>query len=378
MTSIIVHHIPALSGDCFLIEPDNGKCILIDCGYASTYRDELKSLLVRLNGKGCRVALMIITHIDDDHIGGAIPLIQDNGDAGNPQIIPIDNIWFNGLYDLCTGSPALCSHIVKELPEESDYRVSMLHKQMIRLIGSGDGWISATKSESFEKLCASFHYHVNDTMAGESIDLDGCSVRVLSPGMKEIKSFENWIDTNLVQQLGGNYKLQNDNFLEFVIDMVMILGREDESYVESQYISAVTESPDDWINTSSLAEMNSVNRASIVVDIRYKGISLLFTGDSESMDWIEKADKNYDLVKISHHGTTKPNLALLNHIHMSKAVISANGSKGHPEKELLARLIKNGVNDIYFDYDVRQKENLLAWQIRYGCTVHFCEREIML
>ena len=36
-----IHFLPALAGDCFVLEFDNKKCILIDAGYKSTYRDEL-------------------------------------------------------------------------------------------------------------------------------------------------------------------------------------------------------------------------------------------------------------------------------------------------------------------------------------------------
>ncbi len=43
-----IHFIKALSGDCFLIEPEDKKCILIDCGYKSTYEKELRPVLINL------------------------------------------------------------------------------------------------------------------------------------------------------------------------------------------------------------------------------------------------------------------------------------------------------------------------------------------
>ena len=41
-----IHFMKALSGDCFLIELEDKQSILIECGYKSTYENELKSLLV--------------------------------------------------------------------------------------------------------------------------------------------------------------------------------------------------------------------------------------------------------------------------------------------------------------------------------------------
>lgn len=377
--TMIIHHIPALTGDCFLIEPDNGNCILIDCGFQSTYHNELKLLLVRLRNKGCRIVLMIITHIDDDHIGGAIPLISENGDATNPQVIPIDNIWFNGLFDICMKSNKIRSHILDELPDEDSEKIHRLKNRLSRMVSAGDGYISATRAETFEKLCRSYHYNICSVSSGVNEQLGGYSIRVLSPGEKELHKFENWIDSNLIDTLGRNYRLGKRNFIDFIMTMIMACGKDNDTEIRKEYISLDTEGPEDWLNTSRLAEMNAVNRASIVADIRYNGLKLLFTGDSESADWIERAATDYDLVKISHHGTTRPNLSLLQHIHMSRALISTNGLRNdHPENEFLARLITSGVKDIYFNYNVRQKDKLILWQKDYSYRAHFCEHEVRL
>lgn len=61
-----IHVLPANSGDCFLIEFNNDEC----------------------------------THIDKDHIGGAKKLIEENGDYNTPNVIKIENVWFNGFKNL--------------------------------------------------------------------------------------------------------------------------------------------------------------------------------------------------------------------------------------------------------------------------------------
>lgn len=99
MKNCIIHFLPAKAGDCFVIEFVNKECIIIDCGFKSTYKKYLRPLLINLKNKGCRVTLLLITHIDQDHIEGAIAFLQDNGLANEPNIISIDNIWFNGFFN---------------------------------------------------------------------------------------------------------------------------------------------------------------------------------------------------------------------------------------------------------------------------------------
>ena len=95
-----IHILPANAGDCFLIEFNNNECILIDTGFKETYYNYLKPLLIELKKIGKKITLLVITHIDKDHIGGAKRLLEENGDYTNPNIIKIENIWFNGFKNL--------------------------------------------------------------------------------------------------------------------------------------------------------------------------------------------------------------------------------------------------------------------------------------
>lgn len=129
-----VHFLPARAGDCLVLELDNKNCILIDCGYPSTYREELKPLLQKLAKDGCRISLMILTHIDEDHISGAISFIEENGDAENPQIIQVDEIWHNGIFNTVLQSELFLKHkrekVPKGQPEKYRRTRGLLKKQL--------------------------------------------------------------------------------------------------------------------------------------------------------------------------------------------------------------------------------------------------------
>ena len=161
--------------------------------------------------------------------------------------------------------------------------------------------------------------------------------------------------------------------------MLIVLGKDEKGASREQYICSSIPNIDDWIGTSTMAAMNTVNRVSIVVEIEYAGYKMLFMGDSESQDWISNASKHYNLVKLSHHGTTKPNIALLSNIKCDKVLISTNGSRNnHPEEELLANVIMAGIPKIFFNYDIDKKDDIMLLQERYNYKAFFSSREIML
>lgn len=39
--------------------------------------------------------LLIISHIDQDHINGIKALLKENENSNSPKIIQIDEVWFN-------------------------------------------------------------------------------------------------------------------------------------------------------------------------------------------------------------------------------------------------------------------------------------------
>ena len=95
INDICIQMLPAGSGDCIYIEFTNANFrMLIDGGYVKTYQDFLKNFLIKLKKDGKRLNLVIVTHVDDDHINGIKALLRENGTSENPNIIGINEIWF--------------------------------------------------------------------------------------------------------------------------------------------------------------------------------------------------------------------------------------------------------------------------------------------
>lgn len=153
---------------------------------------------------------------------------------------------------------------------------------------------------------------------------------------------------------------------------------ETERSKREEFISATNENLENWLGTSSMAPMNVINRASIVVEIQYKDLKMLFTGDSDSALWYEYLEEKYQVIKLSHHGTAYPNRELLNHSRANVLLISTNGGRGkrHPEKETLAQAILAGNKELYCNYDIPQQDILEKLQKKYGYKIVYAQRKI--
>lgn len=83
------------------------------------------------------------------------------------------------------------------------------------------------------------------------------------------------------------------------------------------------------------------NRASIIMEVEYKGQKLLFTGDAWAEDILAVAgNKSYDFMKLSHHGSVR-NLSeeWCGRIRCQTYMICTDGIS-HPDKQTIAKLLK--------------------------------------
>lgn len=393
MSNCVIHFLPAKAGDCFVVEYDNGECILVDCGYKSTYETELKPLLIQLKNKGCRLILMLITHIDQDHIEGAIAFLRENGPANAPNIIKVENIWFNGFFNTLFMRDEFQERKRAVIGDLQKKRMNMVLGQLSMQIDGNAGPISAEHSRSFEELCAQNGYRLNaqfvdrvvkrnadsrNCLVDHSIQIGECRLIVLSPNEASLDRLAHKLNIEMIRNFGVRYELSDHSEFAGLFERLMALQIESSDF--NEYISASEPRLEHWIGTSTLAQMNEVNNACIVIEIEYKGIRLLFTGDSDSDSWAEFLTDEYDLIKIAHHGTTKPNIKLLEKAKGKTILISTDGGRQnrHPENDLLARAILKGNKTIYFNYDIKQKQELLIMQEEYGYSAMFGHREIRL
>lgn len=392
MKSCTIHFLQALAGDCFVLEFKNKECIIIDCGFKTTYRSKLKPLLQKLARKGCRVTLLVITHADRDHIEGAIEFIKENGKASCPSIITVENVWYNGIYNTLCYNPELKERM-SECSISQDKKINHYLSEKLSQLPDTAGDISASNCIDFEQLCINNGYKINsnfpdgivkrnfsscDEKSKASVQIGKCRITVLSPSQNEIVKLSKALHYDLLSIFGRDYAISQDS--RFVKLCEIILETTVEKINQEEFVSASIESIDSWVGTSRPTEMNDYNKASIVIEIQYEDLKMLFTGDSESELWYKYLEKEYDVVKISHHGTTKPNVKMIGTTKGRFAYISTNGYKNnlHPEKDTIARLILAGYKTICFNYNNPYRDILIKNQGKYEYEVLFEQTDVEL
>ena len=68
--------LPSEKGDCLLIEA-GGVAILADGGMPASYSAEVRPFLGRWAAAGGQIDLVYVSHVDQDHIGGVLQLLED-------------------------------------------------------------------------------------------------------------------------------------------------------------------------------------------------------------------------------------------------------------------------------------------------------------
>jgi glyoxylase-like metal-dependent hydrolase (beta-lactamase superfamily II) len=70
-STLTVEMLPARNGDALWISYGDSRHILVDCGHVG------KAAVARRIIDSGRVELFIVTHMDGDHVGDAIPLLKN-------------------------------------------------------------------------------------------------------------------------------------------------------------------------------------------------------------------------------------------------------------------------------------------------------------
>jgi len=102
--------------------------------------------------------------------------------------------------------------------------------------------------------------------------------------------------------------------------------------------------------TTDQLSQQSLNNSSLVLKLKYKNISVLFTGDSEIPveERLINSQLNLksDLLKVGHHGSTSSSSTdFIEKVNPDYAVISVGERNkfGHPSKDVITRLTEKGI-----------------------------------
>lgn len=322
--------IKAGNGDSLLLTwnyENKNYNLLIDGGVATSYKlrgrpGPLFNVLKEIKDKGERVNLLILTHVDNDHIGGILSGFSETGLLRELT----DEVWFNSgtLIDKYFNKEVDLSHFLEMDLKESNE--------------GGGRLTSINQGITFEKKLNELQIWDHELIiAGQTSKKFGAEFKILSPDLHNLEKL-------LIKWERENKKKQTS----FTTDYHLTL---DELICDDHFEG----------------DKSIHNGSSIAFLFEFKSKKILFLADAFEevlIDSIKKLknEKGYideknplciDIMKVSHHGSkSNTSLDLLKVIDTNKFIISTDGScHGLPDKRALARIIKEKTNiEFFFNY----------------------------
>ncbi|WP_297427928.1 MBL fold metallo-hydrolase [Clostridium sp.] len=391
---MVIEMFPAENGDAFLIKLDE-KNILIDMGYSDTYNNCIKNSLVELKKKNQCIDLLIITHIDEDHIEGAIEFLKENGRASDPQIIEVKEIWHNSYRHLQFDVDKVDS--INEFEKGQLNDIKLRNSGSVRKKTNESNPVSAKQGSTLagylyglgfvnSKWNSSFNYEAVNLDSKNEIKLSDIKFHILSPDTRKLGELSKlWIKE--LRKIDNDFEISNEKIFDDAYELYMkklkpiidVHENKDVSYSLKKFETLIEEE----IKRTD-KDASKSNGACIAFILEYRGKKLLFLGDAHDdiiSDSLEKYKElgnslDFDVVKISHHGSIKNNFMWIEKIKSKKYLISTDGKKhGHPNKEVIAKVIQyNNENKIfYFNYplDISKilDDTILKDKLNYSIVV---------
>lgn len=326
---------PASEGDCLMVEYGDPRApdrILIDGGRKATYQNYLRRYLAAIPREHRRLRLFVVTHIDRDHIEGAVALLRDE-----TLSLDVDDLWFNAYSNLISDAPGRPD--LHAVDGESLTYLARERRKWRRNHAFGSGAVSTGEPA---RLC--------------EIDLGGGMVlTLLGPDRAGLRK--------LIPQWQAECRKAG----------IMPGGAEqDGSPPPRATLGGARElEPEELAAVRTPIDPSPPNGTSITFLLSYAGCRVLFCADArpiamqKSLDLLgarQNAPLLLDAVKVSHHAS-KRNVteALLARVQSPRYLISTDGTlTGHPDCEAVARIVtaQGPRRTLFFNY---RNDQTLFW-----------------
>lgn len=370
-----IEMLPAAHGDCLWIEYGSGAAvnrILIDGGPAHAY-PALRQRILHLPAGERRFDLLVITHIDADHIEGVIRLLLD----AEALDCHFDRIWFNGRDQL------------DAVPDPAGEPLGGVQGELLGMLIADYETRTGTKvwNLGFADSLAAID---RKAPALPVIELPGdCRLTLLSPDFERLLDLkDNWakelkaagVHSGNIAQL--RERLAKSRSLRPLGD---VLGAEDDVDIDQPDSDETDIDLADTLGRGTGepgadapfgGDTSRANGSSIALLLEYPAtkpeVRFLLAGDAwasvleTSLDLLVPKDSRLALdgFKLAHHGSVaNMSESLLGRLKCSNYLISTNGAIfGHPHARCVELLLKAhagpGKPRLHFNYLVASTE---AW-----------------
>ena len=304
-----IEALPARYGDAIILHWGEGKAALIDGGPAKVWKDSVRTALERLGeeqGGTPRLELLVLSHIDDDHIHGLLDLasaMRTGVENGEPPIVKIQRAWNNSFDDIIGNDG-------KELVGPGGKLASLASAEtdggaVIASVAQGRKLRDELRGLGLEGN-KPFGTLIVATGDGKSVKkIAGLKITIIAPSATRVKA------------------LQKD---------------------WSKKVKALKEKEAKPSELAALLDKSIPNLSSIAFLAEAEGRRMLLTGDARGDDIIEGLENadlldddgriEVDVFKLPHHGSHhNVNEELFDRVRAAHYIASGDGTYGNPEAD---------------------------------------------
>ncbi|WP_328993685.1 MBL fold metallo-hydrolase [Kribbella sp. NBC_01245] len=331
---LTVELLPARHGDAILLTWGGAAerhRMLVDAGPAWAYKD-VSARMREVAAEG-KLDLLVLTHVDADHVEGTIKLVND---ADLP--LQIDQVWHNSWDQL------------------GDY-LDAVHGEILSAIIKRRG-IDWNKAFGGDAVVAPPDAPLPvDKLPG------GLRLTLLAPAPEELNRLaEVWVETCREEGLDLQTLESEEGALAAFAKRSRRLHTPGDEWLGPEELD-----PDQLAADRTGTDRSVANASSIVLLAEYKGVRVLLAGDATPGELIpavrrliaERGDGAdvfpLDAFKLPHHGSQNNLTAeLIGLLPARHYLVSSNGSYfGHPDAPAIATVVKGAPDgaELVFNYD---------------------------
>jgi hypothetical protein len=308
--------VQAFFGDSLLVEyGDAGspRYILVDGGPAHTYEKHLSGVLRRLKHDGRDLDLMVLSHVDTDHVTGLLDLVADLR-GGNAASLPsIKALWHNSFTSTLDPDGALAPRLKAML---ATARAQTMAHSAIAINGIAEGHQLRTHALAVPiPLNPGF---ANDVIMAET---------ATAPWKSEE------LELTVVGPTERNLRALRTDWEKWLADNEDALNSSDDPYVMAN------------------SDRSIPNLSSIQLLAKADGKTMLLTGDGRSDHLVQALGQaglldgdgkmHVDLLKLPHHGSSRnATKTFFKKITADIYVASADGKDDNPDLATLIWIVE--------------------------------------
>jgi hypothetical protein len=347
-------------GDCLLLETADDKRILIDGGTSSSFKEHVAKTLGDLREAGKQLDVVYVSHIDDDHIGGVLALLETELDwrvhefqvgAGNdrhpapkvPRPPVVGELWHNAFTEQVDADPQPITTLLAETAavldfraDDEDRRVAEAHRDLGTSVNQG---IRLSRRAGADQLGIPVNRAFGSKLAlvrdGQGpIALGALSLTVLGPFEKDLETlrgeWRTWVDANQGKLAKSKARM--------LADVQRIGASEIELFTTSLALRAD--------ELGDRKQVTAPNLASLMLLAESDGKRVLLTGDGHADDILRGLEGaghqtlHVDVLKLQHHGSEfNVTPEFCRRVTADRYVITGNGAHANPDLRALEAII---------------------------------------